>query len=232
VLRLGVLPVRPHTARCLIAALPESPADEESEPIATPKLRAVCALDPGWVLAQGMAGARASTLAMIAERPWWPRSLSTGAPTEALGRLWRHAVAVSIGSRWLARQARDPEPEEVARAGLLCSLGCWAVAAVEPEWLVSWLSQEDPRRRRQQERDELGAELPDLGRRLAERWGCTALVVDAAWLHAEDRTLGSSAATRPEQLSFIQQGAPPPPDPNRSASFSRPTDGPSRRPGP
>ena len=29
------------------------------------------------------------------------------------------------------------------------------------------------------------SDLDDLGRRLAERWGCDPLVVDAAWLHAD-----------------------------------------------
>ncbi|HZW29417.1 MAG TPA: ATP-binding protein [Isosphaeraceae bacterium] len=204
-LRLGVLPVRPHTARLLSAAMPESPGEEDPEPIEDPQIRSVCQLDPGWVLAQQIAGQRSGTLAILAERPWWPRAVSTGPLAEVMGRLWRHGVAVSTGARWLAREAGDPDPEVVARAGLLCDLGCWAVAAVEPEWLLSWVRQEDPRRRRQQECDDLGSDLHDLGRRMAERWRCDPLVVDAAWLGAEGRGGLTAAAERPGRLAFIQQ---------------------------
>ncbi len=85
----------------------------------------------------------------------------------------------------VAREAGDPDPDALARAGQLSDLGYWAVAAVDPEWLWDWWHLEDPRRRLQKEQDELGMDLGDLGRRLAERWGCDPLVVDAAWLHAD-----------------------------------------------
>ena len=131
---------------------------------------------------------------------------SSGPVSELLNRLWRHSVAVGIVARRLAREAGDPDPEAVARAGQLCGLGWWAVAAVDPEWLVSWWRQDDPRRRERMERADLGSDLDDLGRRLAERWGCDPLVVDAAWLHADrDGTL-NRAATAPDRLAIDPGG--------------------------
>ena len=105
----------------------------------------------------------------------------------------------------MAREADDPDPEAIATAGLLCSLGCWAVAAVEPEWLPAWWSLEDPHRRRRKEHDDLGMDLGELGRRLAERWGCDPLVVDAAWLHADHGGELNSASASPDRLTIVQE---------------------------
>src|SRR5262249_13917475 len=99
-------------------------------------------------------------------------------------RLWRHAVAVSLAARRLAREANDPAADQVARAGLLHNLGAWAVAAVDPEWLPRWLWTDDGRRR-QFECGSLGEEGSSLGRTRAEGWGLAPLVVEAAWLHAD-----------------------------------------------
>ena len=114
-------------------------------------------------------------------------------------RLWRHSVAVSIAARSLARDAGDSDPRAVARAALLCRSGCWAVAAVDPEWLLRWWQDESPALRRKREIADLGTELDDLGRRLAERWGCDPLVIDAVWLHSDRRrgTATGRLATRP-----------------------------------
>ena len=131
--------------------------------------------------------------------------LSSGPTAEFLGRLWRHSVAVGIAARGLARDAGDPDPDVIAEAGQLCGLGCWAVAAVEPEWLVAWWRLEGPHRRRQKEHDDLGTDLADLGRRLAERWGCDPLVVDAAWLHADHGGALNSAAACPDRLAIVQE---------------------------
>ena len=110
--------------------------------------------------------------------------MSTGPVAELLADLWRHSVAVGIAARRLAREAGDPDPEAVARAGRLCSLGCWAVAAVDPDGCLAGGAR-TTRLRERMEQDDLGSDLGDLGRRLAERWGCDPLVVDAAWLHAD-----------------------------------------------
>ncbi len=81
---------------------------------------------------------QSSPLGLIAETPWWPANLSGGPASEfhraalaalGRGRAWRRG-------RW--READDPDPDGVARAGLLCRLGCWAVAAVDPEWMARW----------------------------------------------------------------------------------------------
>ena len=115
---------------------------------------------------------------------WWPiRSGGPGVGND-LGRLWRHSVAVSVAARWLARDAGDPDPTAVARAGILCRLGCWAVAAVDPTGGCAG-GRRAPALAATREIADLGAELDDLGRRLAERWGCDPLVIDAVWLHAE-----------------------------------------------
>ena len=136
VVGLDYLPLRPATVRLLIGSLPDEPPDDDPEPVESPKMRSACGLDPGWILARSTDVARNSPLALIAQRPWWPRTVSSGPAAEFLGRLWRHSVAVGIAARGLAREAGDPDPDAIARAGQLCGLGCWAVAAVEPEWLV------------------------------------------------------------------------------------------------
>jgi signal transduction histidine kinase len=204
-LRLDSLPLRPLTARLLIGGLAESPADPEVEASESPGLRATCELDPGWVVARTVAGRRASTLEWIAGRAWWPRAAASDPVAEVLGRLWRHSVAVGIAARWLAREAGDPDAEAVARAGQLCGLGCWAVAAVEPDWLVDWWRLREVGLRRRKEGEELGWDLGELGRRLAERWGCDPLVADAAWLHADRGGALNSAAARPDRLALVQE---------------------------
>ena len=54
-----------------------------------------------------------------------------------------------------------------------------------PTGFLRWWQDESTALRRNREIADLGAELDDLGRRLAERWGCDPLVIDAAWLHAD-----------------------------------------------
>ena len=140
---------------------------------------------------------------MIAERTWWTEL--GGARGEALGRHWRHAVAVSQAARRLARECGDPDPEQVARAGLLHGLGRWAVAAVDPQWLADWFAEAEPQRRLDFERTTLETEVASLGRVLAERWGCDPLVVDAAWLHADRKRTLSGCASEPDRLALIQE---------------------------
>ncbi len=185
--------------------MPDEPADDGSDDQSVRKPHPSWDLDPGWVLAGEGTRSTRSRLSLIAERPWWPPGASAGPVSELLDRLWRHSVAVGIVARRLAREAGDADPEAIARAGQLCSLGCWAVAAIEPEWLVSWWSQDDRAVRLQMERTELGSDLDDLGRRLAERWGCPHVLVDAAWLHADRGGSMNLAATSPERLAIIQE---------------------------
>ncbi len=66
----------------------------------------------------GSAASSADPLATLAEHRWWPSTASTGPVAEALARLWRHSIAVAFAARRLARDAGDPDPEAVARAGL------------------------------------------------------------------------------------------------------------------
>ena len=193
-LRLDRLPLRPVTARTVLGALPEEPEDEDLDVPDTAKTRSICELDPGWMLVYASAAERVGPLESIAETPWWPAAVSAGTVGEILGRLWRYSVAVSIAAGRLAHDAGDPEPDGVARAGLLCRLGWWAVAAHEPAWLVRWWHEESLISRRQREIADFGTDLDDLGRRLAERWGCDPLVTDAAWLHGDH---GPACTERP-----------------------------------
>jgi signal transduction histidine kinase len=199
------LPLRPVTARTLIASLPDDPADDESDERTALKRHSGWDLDPGWVLSGAGTDRIKEPLWFIAERPWWPRETASGPASELLNRLWRHSIAVGIMARRLAREAGDPDPDAMARAGQLCGLGCWAVAAVEPDWLVAWWQQVDPLRRERMERADLGSDLDDLGRRMAERWGCHPLVIDAAWLHADRDGTMNRAATYPDRLAAIQE---------------------------
>ena len=158
---------------------------------------------------------------MIAGTPWWPAAATAGPAGEILGRLWRYSVAVSIAARRLRATPAIPIRTPSPRAGLLCRLGCWAVAAVEPEWLVRWWHDDEPDARRQREIADLGTDLDDLGRRLAERWGCDPLVVDAAWLHGDHGPALHQAAVEPARLAIIQEAADGPSKPRGHSAIGR-----------
>ena len=201
--RLERLPLRPATARFLLGEWPEEPDEAFTADVASPRRRAVLDLDPAWAIAQARAGGAAEALALIAESPWWPTLSRESA--DVLTRLWRHDLAVSLAARRLAREAEDADPDAVARAGLLHGLGRWLVAAVEPEWLVSWLVVDDPGARRLMEVREFGMDLERLGREHAERLGCDRLVVDANWLSGTfDKGLEGLAA-EPRRVVIVRQ---------------------------
>lgn len=203
--RLAYLPIRPLTARQIMSSAPEQSADESGLPFDSFKTRQARELDPGWVLGEQSCTGPTSLIRLVAERPWWPPGTSAGPVGEALQRLWRHSVAVSIATRWLAREAGDPDQECLVHAGLLHGLGRWAAAAVDPTWIVRWLDLQDARARHLLEVSELGIDLCDLGRRLAERWGCRPQVVDAAWLHAQPTETLNPASNDPARLSLVQR---------------------------
>ncbi len=199
--RLDGLPLRPSTARLLLAALPE---DDGSGPdAATPGDRppASTEVDPAWALRRSRDRGRSpDPLASLADHRWWPFD---PAP-EILTRIWRQGVAVAFAARRLAREAGDPDPDAIARAGLLHNLGLWALAAVAPDRLPTWMAA-DRDARADLGRRWFGSEVSGLGRSLAERWGCEPLVVDAAWLHADlGADLGVCSA-QPGRLALIQQ---------------------------
>jgi signal transduction histidine kinase len=203
--RLERLPVRAVTARAVLSALPEEPDDEWHDIPESGKTRSLIELDPGWAQAIASSPGRLSPLTITALASWWPVAGSGGPVAEMIARLWRHSVAVSVAARWLARDAGDPDPQAVARAGMLCRLGCWAVASVDPDWLLRWWQDDAPALRRDRETADLGGELDDLGRRLAERWRCDPLVIDAVWLHSDHKRALDRAALQPDRLAFIQE---------------------------
>ncbi len=204
--RLERLPLRAVTARAVLS-IPEEFDDECDDIPETRKTRSILDLDPGWAQASACSSRRPSPLAVASESSWWPVAGPGGAAAELIARLWRHSVALGTAARSLARDAGDPDPQAVARAGMLCRLGCWAVAALEPDWLVRWWQTAGTPLRRDREIADLGADLDDLGRRLAERWGCESLVIDAVWLHSDHSRKICRAAAEPERLAYIQEAA-------------------------
>ena len=201
--RLDGLPLRPVTARLVLDASDDEHDRTADAGLASPKGAGELAYDPGWALAQARIGGAFPPLELVAGRFWWPSP--PGSAGEALQRLWRHAVAVSLAVGRLAREAGDPEPERLARAGLLHGLGLWALAAIDPHRLAVWLAELDPRKRLDLERGWLGTEVSTLGRQLAERWGADPLVVDAAWLHADLESGLGACASDPGRLALVQQ---------------------------
>lgn len=197
--RLDGLPIRATSARFVADLSPDEFEEHLADPLRATRRRAPTEFDPGWVLACERASA---PLDVVADRGWWP-SVSRPA-AEALSRLWRHAVAVGLASLRLARESGVSQPEAIGRAGLLHGLGLWAVATIDPAWIVRWSAIPGVDGRREFERSSLGIETTSLGRKLAERWGLGRHFVDAAWLHA-DRDLSSVTSDRgPQQLRLIQ----------------------------
>ena len=204
---LARLPVRPQTLRALAASLPPADAalDDDGPGPGEDAPRALLDLDPGWRIAERSPSVAGSALRAAADSPWWPATPASGPAADAIQKLWRHAVATALACRNLAREHGDPDPDGLIRAGLLHNLGLWAVAAVEPDWLARWAAEPDRDARRRLEAADLGADLRDVGRRLAERWGCDPLVVDAAWLHGEDDAALDGAAREPARLALVRE---------------------------
>ncbi len=205
--RLDALPLRPAVARQVFSVLtddtdPSLALGDRSPPALPPTTET----DPAWALARSRSSGPIDPSSLLIEHRWWS---STPAPSpaaiEALTRLWRHSVAVAFGARRFAREANDPDPESVARAGLLHLVGLWALAAIDPERLALWVDA-DAGGRLALEKRWFGTQVPAVGRRLAERWGCDPLVSDAAWLHADDEGDLNACASDPARLVFVQQG--------------------------
>ncbi len=202
--RLDRLPLRPLTARLLIGGLPPVTAHhDEIEIVVSSKMRSATQVDPGYAIGHAIQGAAFDPLGWIADAPWWSNQ-DCGRAADLIGRLWRHSVAVSTAARFLAVEANAADPDRVARAGLLCRLGWWAVTAVDPDWMLTWWNSPDQATQRRLEIGGLGMPLSEMGRRLAERWGCEPLVSDVCWLHdfTRDDTIDSTAA--PDELAMVQ----------------------------
>jgi signal transduction histidine kinase len=197
--RLEGLPLRATTVRRVLPG-----GAEERDPPALPSSEGarLDEVDPGWALARAGAGPD-DPVVLVAERTWWPAL--EGPAAAAVDRLWRHAVAAACASRRLAEEAGEADPGALARAGLLLDLGLWALAAVDPRRLAQWLALTDPEARRDAGRSWLGRDLAGMGRALAERWGCAAVVVDAAWLHEDFGGDLSACAAAPGRLSLIRK---------------------------
>lgn len=201
--RLDSLPLRPATARFVLGEL-EGAESSARDLEATTPWQAVLDLDPGWVAMAARSSKSRPPLEVLAECAWWPASSHRA--KEALQRLWRHALAVELATLRFAREVNDPDPARVARAGLLHSLGLWALASLDPEWLADRLDATEAAGIRRLEADACGRAASEIGRWLAERWDCEPLVVDAAWLHADLGRGLERAAAEPDRLLHIQRG--------------------------
>ena len=201
--RLERLPLRPTSSRILLGEIPDEVDDHGPRQLDSARRRSVLEVDPAWVSNLSSKQVLDNPLALIVVSPWWQsQSRLVG---DALSHLWRHDVAVSLAARRLAREAGDRDPDAVARAALLHGIGRWAAATVDPEWIAGWLAISDAAERLALERLEIGAELQEIGHRLARRWGLNLLVVDSTWLHGDLdgglETLGSE----PDRIVLIQQ---------------------------
>jgi len=204
--RLDALPVRPASARQVLAGSPVDDDPSPDAPLEPTRLPPSVETDPAWALARSRTGGRPlDPMAALAELRWWPDSGSSGPAAEALTRFWRFSAAVGFAARRLAREAGLGDPETFARAGVLHGLGIWALASVAPDRLVEWFATPGPTARRDLERRWLGAEASALGRRLAARWGVEPLVLDAAWLHADLNGDLNGCSGDPDRLGIIQQ---------------------------
>ena len=159
--------------------------------------------DPGWVLGRRFDPTRPAPMVLVADRPYWPSR--PGPAAEALDRLWRHGVATQISARSLAQGAGDPDPDLVARVGLLHNLGYWLLAAVDPDRLAEVLAIGEPSCRRLEERRLLGIDAAELGRSWAERRGMPPLLADAAWLHANPAADLDDLVADPARIALIRR---------------------------
>lgn len=201
--RLDRLPLRPATGRFVLERHTEELDGPVPELLEASRWGSVTDIDPAWALENSRGQGSNRPLALVAQSAWWPTTSRDGA--DALTRLWRHSVAVSLAARRLARETQDPDPDRVARAGLLHGLGRWVVAALDPEWAALALALTDPAERRNFEIRDLGCETNDLGREIAERWGCDPLIADAAWLHSGSERGLERAAYDARRVSLIRQ---------------------------
>ncbi len=204
--RLDALPIRPSVARQVYSTL-----TDDSDPAlalgdrSPPALPLTTETDPAWALARSRSAGAIDPASVLIEHRWWSSPTPSHASIEALARLWRHSVAVAFAARRFAREANDPDPDSVARAGLLHLVGLWALAAIDPDRLPLWVDA-DAQGRLALEKRWFGTRISAIGRRLAERWGCDPLVSDAAWLHADGEGDLNACASDPARLGFIQQG--------------------------
>ncbi|MEJ7638059.1 MAG: HDOD domain-containing protein, partial [Singulisphaera sp.] len=200
--RLDGFPLRPVTARLVLDASEDEHQRSGDAGLASPKGGRGSPIDPGWALLEpGSAGitspgTRRRTV-LVAE--------SVGESGRGAAQTLATCGGREPGGRPAGTRGGDPEPERLARAGLLHGLGLWALAAIDPQRLAVWLAEVDPRTRLDLERGWLGTEVSTLGRQLADRWGSDPLVVDAAWLHADLESGLGACASDPDRLALVQQ---------------------------
>ncbi|ADV62516.1 histidine kinase [Isosphaera pallida ATCC 43644] len=206
--RLEGLPLRPHTARRLIDA---GWLDPDFDPLAVSSPDQVLSgVDDDPAVALDRLRGRpelGQPLRLLAERPWWIAP-SSRAAQRALDRLFgvHHQVARAIDHEARQRGLDDNARRRWVDLAWVHRLGLWALAAVDPLWIVEWLGHADPHSRRLFERTTLGEDLGALGRRLAERWHAPSDLVEVAWLHDQPAVSAHALSLdHPDTLAAIRR---------------------------
>ena len=204
--RRGTLPLRPTTARLLLDPSLEHDESVDASPAGSSPPRRwndLAVLDPGWAFEIAKQRGRVQPWTTLAELSWWRRPSPVA--HEALQRLWRLSAAVGLAAFRLAKEAGDPDPDQLGAAGFLHGLGLWLAASVDSQWLPAWFDQPDLDSRRDFEIQELGVEVDELAVSVAERLGCDPIIRDAIWLHADLGAGLNNVAHCPDRLPLLQR---------------------------
>jgi signal transduction histidine kinase len=102
-----------------------------------------------------------------------------------LKRLWLHNLAVAMAAQVIAGRLGTVPPQEAQLAGLLHDIGLIALPMLMPKAFRQVLDrlEADGRDPLEVEREVFGVDHVVVGKRLAQRWGLSETIQNAAWLH-------------------------------------------------
>ena len=145
VLRLERLPLRPLTARDgTDRAARKSRTTSGTKSRMTANTRRSASSTPGGCWRSRRSAGRFEPL----DGHRWNAVVAVAVLWRTGSRDYRAALAAlgrgQPGGAFAGARSRRPRSGRVARAGLLCRLGCWAVAAVDPEWMAAVVAGRQP----------------------------------------------------------------------------------------